>query len=91
MRLIIIDNVSVSEIAEILEIRIGSCDTKTEEPAAHLPPPEYFIGKRVQFDCGERAHKGIVTGAIGDGIVTVLCDENGESVNVGIPNVVLLA
>jgi hypothetical protein len=90
MRLIIIDNVSVSEIAAILEIRVDSCNTKTEEPAALLPPPEYFVGKRVQFDADGRAHKGTVTGAIGDSIVVVLCDITGVSVNVKIQNLALL-
>ena len=67
MRLIIIDGVTVAEIAGIL-------GTRLEETKNTLPHASWYVGKRVQFDVGDKTLKGEVSAVVGKGTIAVIVD-----------------
>lgn len=71
MRLIIIDGVTVAEIAEILGTRL---EEKKEETTNTLPHASWYVGKRVQFDVGDKTLKGEVSAVVGKGTIAVIVD-----------------
>lgn len=87
MRLIIIDGVTVAEIAEILGTRL---EEKKEETTNTLPHASWYIGKRVQSDDGIKPQKGIVNGVMGDNILCVTYDGESGSKNVSKDDVTVL-
>ncbi len=89
MRLIIIDGVTVAEIAEILGTRPEEKKDEIINPEK-IPFSAWFIGKRVQSDDGIKPQKGIVNGVMGDNILCVTYDGESGSRNVSKDDVTVL-